>query len=255
VPTERDREGRTLGGYSALPHRGARLRTEDPDAARKLPDRDTAQVNVVPLARLARERNLDPSAVDVLRAILAAEGLLVDDGVDGATLPAVRPFLDQALSPTCGNAECDGMAPRLCGGAVVHTGAARCCVCGGSVNERARARIYAACVRSGARNLVVVGGSPRSREEIAGDGGRWDRLVTAPLGIEWRLVDGSARHTEIAARANIAWADLVVIWGPTQLGHKVSILYTGPGGHARTVTCGLRGFGALADTIVRGLER
>ena len=228
---------------------------EDPDAAKTLPNWKADRVNVVPLARLARERHLDPSAVDVLRAVLAADGLLVDDGVDGATLPAVRPFLDQALALTCGNAECDAMAPRLCGGAVVHASKTRCCVCRGSVNERARARIYAACVRSGARRLVIVGGSPRSREDLVGDGGRWEREVAGPLGVEWRLVDGSARHTETAARANIAWADLVVIWGPTQLGHKVSTLYTGPGGHPRTVTCGLRGVAGLADTIVRGLER
>jgi hypothetical protein len=211
-------------------------------------------VNVVPLARLARERHLDASAVDVLRAVLADAGLLVEDGIDGAMLSVVRPFLDGALAPTCGHAECDAIAPRLCGGAVAHTSPGRCRVCGGSVNERARARIHAARIRSGARHLVVVGGSPRSREEIAGNGGRWERQVTAPLGIEWRLVDGSARHTETAARANIAWADVVVIWGPTQLGHTVSALYTGSGSHRRTVTCGLRGVAGLADTIVRGLE-
>ena len=210
-------------------------------------------MNVVPLARIARERHLDPSAVEVLRTVLAEAGLLVDAGVDGTTLSIVGPFLDRAVAPTCGHAECDAIAPRLCGGTVAHTSSARCSVCGGSVNERARARIYAACVASGARHLVVVGGSPRSREELTGTGGRWEREVIAPLGIEWRLIDGTARHTETAARANIAWADVVVIWGPTQLGHKVSTLYTGSGGHARTVTCGLRGFGALADTIVRGL--
>ena len=210
-------------------------------------------MNVVPLERLARERHLDPSSVDVLRAVLADAGPLEDDGADGATLPIVRPILDRALSPTCASAECDAIAPRLCGGAVVHTSPGRCRVCGGSVNERARARIYAACIATGARRLVVVGGSPRSRAEIAGNGGRWEREVTGPLGIEWRFVDGTARHLDTVARANVAWAHVVVTWGPAQLGHVVSDLYAGPGSHPRTVTCGLRGLGALADTIVRGL--
>jgi hypothetical protein len=212
-------------------------------------------VNVVPLARLARERHLDPSvAIPVMRAVLAAAGLLVGDGVDGATLQAVRPFLDTALALTCGHAECDAMAPRVCGGSVVHTGAHRCCVCGGSANERARARIYAACIASGARRIVVVGGSPSHWDELAEPGPRWEREVAGPLGIEWRFVDGSGRHTETAARANIAWADLVVIWAPTRLGHTVSDQYTGGGRRPRTATCMRKGFGAIADTIATALN-
>ncbi len=213
-----------------------------------------APMNVVPLARLARERRLDPaSAVPVMRAVLAREGLLVEDGVDGATLAVVRPFLDGALSLTCGHAECDVMAPRLRGGAVVHTTAHRCCVCGGSANERARARIHAACISSGARRLVVVGGSPSHRDELVGGGARRERDVVRPLGIEWRFVDGTGRRTEAAARADIAWADLVVVWAPTQLGHTVSDRYTGPGRHPRTATCTRKGGGALADTIADAL--
>ncbi len=212
-------------------------------------------MNVVPLARLARERHLDPaSAIPVMRTVLARAGLLVEEGVDGATLSVVRPFLDGALALTCGHAECDAIAPRLCGGSVVHASPHRCCVCGASANERARARIYAACIATGARRLVVVGGSPSHREELAGGGARWGREIVGPLGIEWRFVDGSGRHTETAARANIAWADLVVIWAPTQLGHTVSDQYTGSARHPRTATCARKGFGALADTIADALR-
>jgi hypothetical protein len=211
-------------------------------------------VNVVPLARLARERHLDPAAaIPVMRAVLEREGLLVEDGVDGATLSVVRPFLDRALALTCGHAECDAIAPRLCGGSAVHVGAHRCCVCGGSVNERARARIHAASLASGARRFVVVGGSPGARDEVAAGGARWDRVIGGPPGIEWRFVDGSGRHTESAARANIAWADLVVVWVPTRLGHAVSDQYTGQGRHPQTAVCTLRGIGALADAIAGAL--
>ncbi len=207
-------------------------------------------MNVVPLARLARERHLDPAAsIPVMRAVLEREGLLVEDGVDGATLSVVRPFLDRALALTCGQAECDAIASRLCGGSAVHVGAHRCCVCGGSVNERARARIHAACLAGGARRVVVVGGSPSARDEVAAGGARWDRAIGGPPGIEWRFVDGSGRHTESAARANIAWADLVVVWVPTRLGHAVSDQYTGAARHPRTAVCTLRGIGALADAI------
>jgi hypothetical protein len=209
-------------------------------------------VNVVPLARLARERHLDPpAAVPVLRTVLAHAGLLVDDGVDGATLSVVRPFLDGALALTCGHAECDAVAPRLAGGAVVHAGPHRCCVCGGSANERARARIHAACAASGARRIVVVGESPSARDEAVGADARWTRVLDPPLA--WRFVDGDARHTEAVARANIAWAD-VVVWVPTRVGHAVSDQYTGRSSHPRTVACTRRGFGALADAIAEALD-
>jgi hypothetical protein len=212
------------------------------------------RVNVVPLARLARERHLEPAAaVPVMRAVLEREGLLVEDGVDGATLPKVRQFLDQALALTCGQPPCDAIAPRLCGGAVVHVGAHRCCVCGGSANERARARIHAACIASGARRILVVGGSPDARDELAGRDPRWERVLDRRERIEWRFVVGTERHIGSAARANIAWADVVVIWAPTRLGHAVSDQYTGQGRHARTVVCTRRGFGALAEAVAEAL--
>lgn len=207
-------------------------------------------MNVVPLTRLARERHLDPAAaLPVMRAVLEREGLLVEDGVDGATLPVVRSYLDRALALTCGQLACEAIAPRLCGGAVVHVGSHRCCVCGGSANERARARIHAACIVSGARRILVVGGSPDARDEMAGGGARWERVIDGRSRIEWRFVDGTERHIASTARANIAWADVVVIWAPTRLGHAVSDQYTGQGRHPRTVVCTLRGIGALADAI------
>lgn len=211
-------------------------------------------MNVVPLARLARELHLDPAAAaPVMRVVLDRAGLLVDDGVDGATLAVVRPFLDDALALTCGQAECDVMAPRLRGGSVVHVGAHRCCVCGGSANERARARIHAACLASGARRIVVVGGTPSHRDEILGGDARWQRDETSPGGIEWRFVDGTARRTEAAARADIAWADVVVIWAPTRLAHTVSDQYTGSARHGRTAVCTRKGLGGLADSIAAAL--
>ena len=74
-----------------------------------------------------------------------------------------------------------------------------------------------------------------------------------PGGIEWRFVDGTARRTEAATRADIAWADVVVIWAPTRLAHTVSDLYTGSARHGRTAVCTRKGLGGFADAIAAAL--
>ncbi len=204
-------------------------------------------MNIVPITRLRSELGLHEDAEPALRALLADRGLLVAHGVNGSTLREVRALLAAELAVSCGDPVCDTLAPRF-GGPVVVRGAS-CIVCCGSVNERARKRALAACRDAGVRRIVVLGGSPRAREELYGD--YVDRLpdgTSRPFGIEWRLVDGTGRPSEREALANIAWADIIVVWANTQLDHKVSTLYTNSG-HRRIVTCAQRGSGALCDTL------
>ncbi|MCK6479396.1 MAG: hypothetical protein L6R43_04380 [Planctomycetes bacterium] len=94
-----------------------------------------------------------------------------------------------------------------------------CAYCGGSANVRAVGRMIGACVARGWRRLCVVGGSPHSRTEL-------QRLVGGAL--ELKLVDGTASRSRGQARSDLAWADVVVVWGSTQLDHRVSLLYKGP---------------------------
>lgn len=66
------------------------------------------------------------------------------------------------------------------------------------------------------RRLVVVGGTPATREELA-------RLLGAQ--IELRLVDGTVHRPIERAKADLEWADKVLLWGATELHHKVSKQY------------------------------
>ena len=75
-----------------------------------------------------------------------------------------------------------------------------------------------ACRARGWRRLCVVGGSPNARTALQEIVGR---------DLELRLVDGTVSSSRAHADANLGWADVVVVWGSTQLAHKVSLLYTG----------------------------
>jgi hypothetical protein len=120
-----------------------------------------------------------------------------------------------------------------------------CSVCGGAANEPAIDAAVEALVAHDLRRLVIVGGSPATHEELRALVG--DRL-------DLRVVSGTDRRTGSEARADLAWADLVVIWGSTQLDHKTSRLYTVPKSD-RVVTCARRGIAALGATILEFTTR
>ena len=116
-----------------------------------------------------------------------------------------------------------------------------CTNCRGSSARRALDHLAIALRSRSVRRVVVVGGSPGTREELEK---AW------PAGAELRLVVGNRRHTEKDARANLEWADVVVIWGATELDHKVSQLYTrSPLAAGKLVAINKRGIEALADAI------
>jgi hypothetical protein len=119
-----------------------------------------------------------------------------------------------------------------------------CSVCAGSANTFDVERAITALTGQGLHRVVIVGGSPSTREEL-------QELVAGRL--ELRLVSGSERRTARDARADLRWADLVAIWGGTELDHRVSMLYTqGPGG--RVVTCPRRGIAAMAATLITAAQ-
>ncbi|MDP2272028.1 MAG: hypothetical protein Q8N23_07525 [Archangium sp.] len=98
-----------------------------------------------------------------------------------------------------------------------------CQRCFGSDNARAVKDVLDACRKRGFSKLVIVGGSPTVRHEL-------ERLV--PSALELRLVDGTKARPLDQARADLAWGDVVLLWGATELHHKVSNQYqdtaTGP---------------------------
>lgn len=123
-----------------------------------------------------------------------------------------------------------------------------CESCGGSNNRRAVADFVETCKRKGVRRVVIVGGSPAVREELE------DQLDGQ---IDLRMVDGTERHTADKARHNLEWADLVLVWGATELHHKVSAHYTGgpPTLSRKVIHVTRRGVAALLAEAISHLRR
>jgi hypothetical protein len=140
-------------------------------------------------------------------------------------------------------------AARASGRTPLHASTkALCPHCGGSDNARAARELLAACASAGIHRVLVVGGSPSVREELR-----------AALGstLELRTVDGTERRTQERARGDLEWAQLVLLWGATELDHKVSGHYAHPpaGHRGKVVHVARRGIAALAAAAVHHLRR
>lgn len=184
-------------------------------------------------------------ALRAARETLVAAGLTSGKKrrIDTAKIAAVRAALERALVPVCGAVTCTAAAGQRGPTArPVETVASSCAICGGSENTRAAVRL-AARGRGQRPRLLVVGGSPEARTQ----------LVELTRGVaELRLVDGLGRATEDHAKADIAWAEVVLIWGSTQLDHKVSNHYAKA---ANAITVPKRGVAALLDAAADRLDR
>ncbi len=165
--------------------------------------------------------------------------------IASSKLDAVKATLADRFVLACGRASCRTSASATSKMLIDVARPTDCSVCGGSANESSINRAIAALATRGMRKLVVVGGSPKTREELR-------TLVRDRF--ELRVVAGTDRRTSTDAKADLAWAHLVVIWGATQLDHTVSKLYT-DGRHEKVVTCGRRGIEALADTIIGSVAK
>ncbi|MCA9787065.1 MAG: hypothetical protein KDC10_02370 [Calditrichaeota bacterium] len=158
---------------------------------------------------------------ELLLQFLAEQGL-TREGKQRISL-AKRTDVTQALAAryflVCARGDCQAEAEHGSGERipVLATGQTACEICGGSILNVHLQRMHEACREAGWRKLVVVGGSPNSHQEIQSQ-------PIAPL--EIRLVDGTKARPRKQADADLRWADHVVIWGGTQLDHKVSNQYS-----------------------------
>jgi len=157
---------------------------------------------------------------DELDAHLVASGLTTKskERICATKREIVAAALSERFLRVCRRGDCQARARLLAHGRAVvpATSSGTCQVCGGSAAAGSLAEMERACTAAGWRRLCVVGGSPKSRLEIR-------ETIRPPL--EVRLVDGTASRTGPEARDDIQWADHVVLWGGTELDHKVSNLY------------------------------
>ena len=121
-----------------------------------------------------------------------------------------------------------------------------CEVCGGSNNQGAVRRMVAACTAAGISRLVVVGGSPGGQVALG--------ALLATDALEVRFVDGTRSTNEREALQTCAWADLVIVWAPTPLDHRVSDLYGADVCVADRVEVHRRGIEALANAVADHLS-
>ena len=159
-----------------------------------------------------------------------------------------RTVLDAGFFRHCATPACAEAAARSGRVPLRTADRARCNSCGGSDNRRAQEALVAACQHAGIRRLVIIGGSPSVREELR------DALSTR---LELRLVDGTERRTLAQARLDMDWAELVLLWGGSELDHRVSSLYTGapPPLRRKLVHTSRRGIAALLEAALVHLSR
>jgi hypothetical protein len=120
----------------------------------------------------------------------------------------------------------------------------RCVNCEGSDHRAAAQRFVAACQRARVDRVLIVGGNPTSREALK-------RLLE---GLDVQLLDGTGSMTATRARQLREWAGLVLIWGKTQLAHRVSTLFTSAR-DPKVVTAAKRGISGLLDAGTTHLAR
>ncbi len=161
-------------------------------------------------------------------------------------LESARTALAHGLIKVCGDAcrAVDRAGSDRARESVVVTQPA-CEVCGGSNNRRAAIAARRVLAKRGIQRIVVVGGSPGTREQLARE--------FAGADVEMKLIDGTSKSlTGKDAIAHEQWAQLVVIWGSTELRHAVSMLYTKePPPHLRLISVGRRSVEALCNEITR----
>ncbi|MBF0282872.1 MAG: hypothetical protein HQL51_00235 [Magnetococcales bacterium] len=127
----------------------------------------------------------------------------------------VREILEERFVRVCARGDCQREAVELEGVLPAAT-SAQCDLCGGSPVERLAERVARRCLEQGVHRVCVVGGSPIYRARL-------NELLGKQLTL--RLVDGKANRDLTQAEADLAWADRLLISGPSMLSHKVSQLY------------------------------
>jgi hypothetical protein len=194
----------------------------------------------IDILEMLRDVGFDsPATAERARAVLIDAKLTTahKTRIDGAKRVKVEELLRARFLVSCGAAACQGKDSGV--EVVIAHDRARCWLCGGSNNARAVQVADETFKRHNIRRVVIVGGSPAVHDQLR---------QLAPASLELRLINGTDRRTADQARGDRKWADLVIIWGSSELDHKVSTLYT-PAGESRSniVIVNKRGVAALLD--------
>lgn len=168
--------------------------------------------------------------------------------ISAEKLPRALESLRSELCLHCSTPECSAFARSSGREAMPCNPKSTCERCGGSDNRRAATDLIDACRAAKVARVVIVGGSPAVREELQ-----------AALGdaLDLRMVDGTERRTVDHSKADMQWGDLILLWGASELHHKVSMQYTNltqPEFKRKLVRVQQRGVAALLQAAVEHLK-
>ena len=169
--------------------------------------------------------------------------------ISAEKIEKVRQLLDATFARACADQACrTALARQKPLANLLSVPKSACEFCGGSDNLKSMRTFERLCRAKAVRRIVVVGGSPSVHAEL---------LSLKPAEWELRLISGTERRTLDRARADMEWAQIVLIWGSSELDHKVSRLYTeSPAALRRKlVPVARRGVAALLDAGAEHLER
>lgn len=167
-------------------------------------------------------------------------------------LARARELFAAGFVKACSKEQCGRLAPVVAaanGREVVAVAATACELCGGSNNRRAALDLAERLRSRGATRLAVVGGTPTQHAELRG--------LLANEGLDLRCVDATkGSHTLKDAAQVVKWAQVLVIWAPTPLPHKVSNVYKDAATTAgvRAVMVHQRGIEAICREVLRSFE-
>ncbi len=160
---------------------------------------------------------------DLLDAILIAAGVTTGrkPRILSSKQDQVRDLMNKSFILVCSRGDCRDSATSLAKGRTLAVASLteHCECCGGSASAAALERMVQACHSAGIGRICVVGGTPKSWQELR------DGIGSS---MEVRVIEGTVARSRKEADADIRWADAVVLWGPTPLDHRVSDLYRDP---------------------------
>jgi hypothetical protein len=198
---------------------------------------------------LAAEGFVSAESAATARAALEVAGITRPGkvGFSSLKLERARGTIDARIARVCTRSQCRELL-EVDGRQIVEVARFACEVCGGSNNQGAMRDMAGACRAAGVRRVLVVGGTPRLHGALS--------ALTDGDGPDFRFVSGTEKEpNQRDALIDCAWADLVVVWAPTPLPHRVSDLYAADVCAADHVEVHRRGIEALATTVADHLRR
>jgi hypothetical protein len=106
-----------------------------------------------------------------------------------------------------------------------------------NIDHAAAKRFVAACHGARVQRVLVIGGEPEARQS----------LVQLLLALEIRAIDGVGELTDDHANRLADWADVVALWGPTELHRSVTEHFVAGRLRSTVVVVDKPGIAALLD--------